>query len=319
MKRIGVLTSGGDAPGMNAAIRAVVRKSISHEIEAVGIYHGFEGLIEGNMQEMKTGSVGDIIHRGGTILYSARSERFPTEAGQKLALEQVKANNLDAIVVIGGDGSLFGAKSLHEQGIPVIGIPATIDNDLAVFDRTIGFDTALNTVIESIDRIRDTASSHERTYVIEVMGRNAGDIALYAGVAGGAESIIIPERDTDFADVVARLERAERRGKKHSIIVLAEGVAEGFKYGRKVEEATGLETRVSVLGYIQRGGSPTAADRVLASQLGGLAVDLLLEGHTGKIVGLAENKLVAKDFDDILLVERKINDYMYYLSNQLSI
>src|SRR5699024_9532664 len=220
-----------------------------------------------------------IIHRGGTILYSARSERFPTEAGQALALDQIKANELDALVVIGGDGSLFGAKSLHEQGIPVIGIPATIDNDLAVFDRTIGFDTSLNTVIESIDKIRDTASSHERTYVIEVMGRNAGDIALYAGVAGGAESIIIPERDTDFNDVVARLERAERRGKKHSIIVLAEGVDEGFKYGRKVEKATGLETRVSVLGYIQRGGSPTAADRVLASQLGGLAVDLLFEGN----------------------------------------
>src|SRR5699024_2721732 len=246
MKRIGVLTSGGDAPGMNAAIRAVVRKAIYHDIEAFGIYHGFEGLIEGDMKQLTTGSVGDIIHRGGTILYSARSERFPTEAGQALALDQIKANELDALVVIGGDGSLFGAKSLHEQGIPVIGIPATIDNDLAVFDRTIGFDTSLNTVIESIDKIRDTASSHERTYVIEVMGRNAGDIALYAGVAGGAESIIIPERDTDFNDVVARLERAERRGKKHSIIVLAEGVDEGFKYGRKVENATGLETRVSV-------------------------------------------------------------------------
>lgn len=319
MKRIGVLTSGGDAPGMNATIRAVIRKSIYHDIEAFGIYHGFEGLIEGNMEQMTTGSVGGIIHHGGTILYSARSERFPTEEGQALALKQIKENELDALVIIGGDGSLFGAKSLHEQGIPVIGIPATIDNDLAVLDRTIGFDTSLNTVIDSIDKIRDTASSHDRTYVIEVMGRNAGDIALYAGVAAGAESIIIPERNTDFNDVVTRLERAERRGKKHSIIVLAEGVAEGFKYGRKIEKATGLETRVSVLGYIQRGGSPTAADRVLASQLGGLAVDLLLEGNVGKIVGLAENKLVAKDFDEILLAERKINNYLYQLSSQLSI
>lgn len=319
MKRIGVLTSGGDAPGMNAAIRAVIRKSIYHDIEAFGIYHGFEGLIDGDIKQMTTGSVGDIIHRGGTILYSARSERFPTEEGQVLALEQIKANELDALVIIGGDGSLFGAKSLHELGVPVIGIPATIDNDLAVFDRTIGFDTSLNTVIESIDKIRDTASSHDRTYVIEVMGRNAGDIALFAGVAAGAESIIIPERETDFNDVIARLERAERRGKKHSIIVLAEGVDEGFKYGRKIEKATGLETRVSVLGYIQRGGSPTAADRVLASQLGGLAVDLLIEGNVGKIVGLAENKLVAKNFGEILLAERKVNNYLYHLSSQLSI
>jgi len=319
MKRVGVLTSGGDAPGMNAAIRAVVRKSIFHQIEAYGIYYGFEGLIEGNMQAMDTGSVGDIIHRGGTILNSARSERFPTEEGQALALEQIRRHELDGLVIIGGDGSLFGAKKLAEQGIPVIGIPATIDNDLALFDRSIGFDTSLNTVIESIDKIRDTASSHERTYVIEVMGRNAGDIALYAGVAGGAESIIIPERDTEFADVVARLKRAEQRGKKHSIIVLAEGVDEGFRYGRKVEKATGLETRVSVLGYIQRGGSPTAADRVLASQLGGKAIDLLLDKAHGKIVGLAQHQLVAKPFDDVLLKERKIDNYLYDLSNQLSI
>src|SRR5699024_5331966 len=238
MKKIGVLTSGGDAPGMNAAIRAVVRKAIYHEIQVYGIYYGFQGLIEGNIKPLEIGSVGDIIHRGGTSLYSARSKEFTTSEGQARAIEQLKKREIDGLVVIGGDGSLRGASDINRLGIPTVGIPATIDNDIAVMDYTIGFYTALNTVIDAIDKIRDTATSHERTYVIEVMGRDAGDLALYAGLAGGAESIIIPEHLHDFESVINRLKRGHERGKKHSIIVLAEGVGDGVTYGRKIEETT---------------------------------------------------------------------------------
>lgn len=319
MKRIGVLTSGGDAPGMNAAIRAVVRKAIYHDIEMYGIYYGFQGLINGTINKMEVGSVGDIIHRGGTILYSARSAEFRTAAGQQKAVEQLKKYNIDGLVVIGGDGSIHGAEALSKIGMPSIGVPATIDNDIARVDKTIGFDTALNTVIEAIDKIRDTATSHERTYVIEVMGRDAGDLALYAGLAGGAESIIIPEKRHDFENVVTRLKRGHERGKRHSIIVLAEGVGEGFKYGREIQEATSFETRVTVLGHIQRGGSPTASDRVLASRYGAKAVDLLLDGKDGKIVGLHNNKLVAQDIAELLAEKHLINDDMYTLSKELSI
>lgn len=319
MKRIGVLTSGGDAPGMNAAIRAVVRKSIYHDLDVYGIYYGFQGLIEGNIHKMEVGSVGDIIHRGGTMLFSARSDEFRTEAGQQKALEQLHKHEIDGLVVIGGDGTIRGANELSKKGIPSIGVPATIDNDIACVDRTIGFDTALNTVIEAIDKIRDTATSHERTYVIEVMGRDAGDIALYAGLAGGAESIIIPEKRHDFDDVICRLQKGQERGKKHSIIVLAEGVGEGFRYGREIQEATSLETRVTVLGHIQRGGSPTATDRVLASRLGAKAVDLLLNGEDGKIVGLKNNSLIAQDITEVLSKKHAINEDMYTLSQELSI
>lgn len=319
MKKIGLLTSGGDAPGMNAAIRAVVRKCFYHHIVPIGVYNGFDGLIKGNMRRMELGSVGDIIHRGGTVLYSARSKEFMTEEGKLLAVNQLRKHEIDGLVVIGGDGSLKGAQSLAELGIPTIGIPATIDNDLARVDRTIGFDTSLNTVIEAIDKIRDTATSHERTYVIEVMGRNAGDIALYAGLAGGAESIIIPEIETPMEEVVSRLKNGQERGKKHSIIVLAEGVAEGFKYGRKIEELSGLETRVTVLGYIQRGGTPTATDRVLASRLGGRAVDLLLEGEKSKIVTMWKNELIPQDYEVVLQEKHEVDEYLYNLSKQLSI
>lgn len=268
---------------------------------------------------MEVGSVGDIIHRGGTSLYSARSEEFITEAGQQRAMEQLKKHEIDGLVVIGGDGSIKGARALSQRGVPSIGVPATIDNDIAGIDQTIGFDTALNTVIEAIDKIRDTATSHERTYVIEVMGRDAGDLALYAGLAGGAESIIIPEKKHDFADVVMRLKRGHERGKKHSIIILAEGVGEGFQYGRKIQEETTFETRVTVLGHIQRGGSPTAADRVLASRLGAKAVDLLIAGEDGKIVGLKNNELLAQDISDVLSRNHEINEEMYGLSKELSI
>lgn len=318
MKRIGVLTSGGDAPGMNAAIRAVVRKGIARGLEVFGIYYGYQGLINGTIKQMDVGSVGDIIHRGGTILYSARSKEFMTEAGQLQALEQLKRHAIDGLVVIGGDGSIRGAQALTKRGMPCIGVPATIDNDIYGIDYTIGFDTALNTVIQAIDRVRDTATSHERTYVIEVMGRDAGDIALYAGLAGGAESIIIPEKKTDFPEVIERLKRARERGKKHSIIVLAEGVGDGIEYGKKIEAATGYETRVTVLGYIQRGGSPTAQDRVLASRLGGYAVDILLAGESDKIVGLRHNELQAQPIAALLSQKHTIDAKMYDLAKELS-
>lgn len=319
MKRIGVLTSGGDAPGMNAAIRAVVRKAIFHGMEIYGVFYGYQGLMNGNIKKMELGSVGDIIHRGGTSLYSARCDEFKTIEGQKKAIEELKKHDINGLVVIGGDGSLRGAKSLSDLGLPCIGVPATIDNDIAGIDCTIGFDTALNTVIEAIDKIRDTATSHERTFVIEVMGRNAGDLAMYAGLAAGAESIIIPERKDDFDSVVHRLKRGLERGKKHSIIILAEGVGEGFQYGKKIEEATSYETRVTVLGHIQRGGSPTAQDRVLASRLGAKAVDLIINGEAGKIVGLQNNQLVAQDIDEVLAKKHQLKKDVYQLSQELSI
>src|SRR5699024_442842 len=280
-KKIGVLTSGGDAPGMNAAIRSVVRKSIYHGIDVYGIKNGFQGLMDGNIEKMILGSVGDIIQRGGTMLFSARCDAFRTDEGQEKAIAQLQSHGIEGLIVIGGDGSLKGAQKLSEKGFPCIGVPGTIDNDIPGTDFTIGFDTALNTIIEAIDKIRDTATSHERTYVIEVMGRNAGDLALWSGLAGGAESILIPEKQDDFQEVIDRLKRGHERGKKHSIIILAEGVGSGPDYGKRIEEATGLETRVTVLGHIQRGGSPTAADRVLASRLGAQAVDVLLEGKEG--------------------------------------
>ena len=319
MKKIGVLTSGGDAPGMNAAIRAVVRKAIYHDLEIFGIKNGFQGLIEGNIEKMELGSVGDIIQRGGTLLRSARSKDFVTDEGQQKGIDQLKKFGIEGLIIIGGDGSFRGAQKLTEKGFPCIGVPATIDNDIAGTDFTIGFDTALNTIIEAIDKIRDTATSHERTYVIEVMGRDAGDLALWAGLSGGAESILIPEKREDFDDIVERLKRGHERGKKHSIIVVAEGVGSGFDFGEQIQEATNLETRVTVLGYIQRGGSPTASDRVLASRLGAKAVDLILAGEAGKMVGIHQNKLVDQNIKDILSKEHTTNIDMYNLSKELSI
>jgi 6-phosphofructokinase 1 len=319
MKKIGVLTSGGDAPGMNAAIRAVVRKAIYHNIEVYGIKYGFQGLMEGTIEKMEIGSVGDIIHRGGTILYSARSEEFKTEAGQQKAIEQLNKFGIEGLIVIGGDGSFRGAQKLTEKGYPCIGVPGTIDNDIAGTDFTIGFDTALNTVIEAIDKVRDTATSHKRTYIIEVMGRNAGDIALWAGLADGAESILIPEKKEKFETVVQKLKRGHKRGKKHSIIILAEGVGSGIEYGKRIKEATDLETRVTVLGHIQRGGSPSAADRVLASRLAAKAVDLLMAGKAGRMVGIQQNEIVDHEISKVLYEQHTINDDMYTLSQELSI
>ncbi|AIM15873.1 MULTISPECIES: 6-phosphofructokinase [Neobacillus] len=319
MKRIGVLTSGGDSPGMNPAIRAVVRKAIFHNIEVYGIYGGYTGLINGNIKKLELGSVGDIIHRGGTMLHSARCPEFKDPEVRQKGIENLKAHGIEGLVVIGGDGSYRGAKALTEQGFPCVGIPGTIDNDIPGTDVTIGFDTALNTVIEAIDKIRDTATSHERTFIIEVMGRDAGDIALWAGLAGGAETILIPEENYDMNEIAERLRKGQERGKKHSIIIVAEGVCSGTEFAKQLKEATNLDTRVSVLGHIQRGGSPTAADRVLASRLGARAVELLIEGKGGRAVGIENNRLVDYDIIEALSKEHKLDLQLYKLSQELSI
>ncbi|MEC2054698.1 6-phosphofructokinase [Peribacillus psychrosaccharolyticus] len=319
MKKIGVLTSGGDAPGMNAAVRAVVRKAIYHEVEVFGIYHGYQGLMEGEIRPLEIGSVGDIIHRGGTILHSARCLEFKTEEGQLKGIEQLNKFGIEGLVIIGGDGSYRGAEALTKRGYPCVGVPGTIDNDIPGTDFTIGFDTALNTVIDAIDKIRDTATSHERTYVIEVMGRDAGDIALWAGLAGGAETILTPEFKYDADDLVTKLKRGHDRGKKHSIIVVAEGVGSAVDVARQIEELTEFETRVTVLGHVQRGGSPSASDRVLASRLGARAVELLLEGKGGRAVGIEKNQLVDYDIVEVLEQKHTIDKKMFDLSAELSI
>ena len=319
MKTIGVLTSGGDAPGMNAAVRAVVRKAIYHDVEVYGIIGGYAGLISGNVQKLELGSVGDIIHRGGTMLFSARCDEFKTKEGQLKGIKQLKKLGIEGLVVIGGDGSYRGAQALTEHGFPCIGVPGTIDNDIRGTQFTIGFDTALNTVIDAIDKIRDTATSHERTFVIEVMGRNAGDIALWSGLAGGAETILIPEENYDMKDICDRLKKGHERGKKHSIIIVAEGVESGIELGKKIKELTNFDTRVSVLGHMQRGGSPTAFDRVLASRLGARAVELMMDGKGGRAVGIENNKVVDHDFTEVLNETHKVDYNLLKLSKELSI
>ncbi|MDM5228885.1 6-phosphofructokinase [Cytobacillus sp. NJ13] len=319
MKKIGVLTSGGDSPGMNAAVRAVVRKAIYHNIEVYGVFGGYSGLMSGNIKKLDLGSVGDIIHRGGTVLHSARSEEFKTKEGQQKGIEQMNKHGIEGLVVIGGDGSYRGAKALTEQGFPCVGVPGTIDNDIPGTQYTIGFDTALNTVIDAIDKIRDTATSHERTFIIEVMGRDAGDIALCAGLAGGAETILIPEAGYSMDEIAERLKKGHERGKKHSIIVVAEGVCSGVEFAKQIKDTTNFDTRVSVLGHMQRGGSPTAFDRVLASRLGAHAVELLLEGKGGRAVGIQNNKLVDHDIIEILDREHTLDLDLFKLSKELSI
>lgn len=319
MKKIAVLTSGGDAPGMNAAIRAVVRKGIYHGLEVMGVYNGYQGLIDGNIHSLDLGSVGDIIQRGGTRLYSARCLEFMTEEGQLKGIEQLKKHGIEGLVVIGGDGSYRGAMALTKRGIPAVGVPGTIDNDIPGTDYTIGFDTALNTVIEAIDKIRDTATSHERTFIVEVMGRDAGDLALWAGLAGGAETIVIPEDPYQLDDIVARLKSGHERGKKHSIIIVAEGVMSGNALAELIEKHANIETRVSVLGHIQRGGSPTARDRVLASQFGARAVELLMDGQGGLAVGMRNHQVVDYSMSEAFQGSHKTDLSMYQLSKELSI
>ncbi len=316
---IAVLTSGGDAPGMNAAIRAVARTGIFYGLKIMGVKKGYEGLINGEIFEMSLSSVADIIHRGGTILQTARSKEFTTREGREKALSMMKIFGIQGLVVIGGDGSFRGARDLSGMGAHVIGIPGTIDNDIPFCDYTIGFDTAVNTVVEAIGRIRDTTSSHNRANIIEVMGRNSGDISLYAGLAGGAESIIIPEVDASVEDVCKRIMHGRNRGKLHSIIILAEGVGGAFEMAKAIEEKISVETRVTILGHVQRGGSPTAFDRILASRLGAKAVELLMEGQTSKMVGQYQNEIKDFDFDKVLASKKEFSSEIYSLARILSI
>jgi len=304
---------------MNAAIRAVVRKAIYNGLEVFGIYNGYRGLVNGDIKKLDLGSVGDIIQRGGTILRSARLPEFAQEKMQLKGLNKLREFELEGLVVVGGDGSYRGADALSKLGFPCIGVPGTIDNDIEGTDFTIGFDTAINTVIDAVDKIRDTASSHERTFVIEVMGRNAGDIALWSGLAGGAETVLIPEENYDMDEVIARLEHGIKRGKKHSIIIVAQGVTSGIKFAEELESRTNMDVRVSVLGHIQRGGSPTVMDRVLASRFGARAVELLIEGKSARAVGVMNNKIVDNSFSDILGLPHQINRKMVELSKVLSI
>lgn len=299
MKKIAVLTSGGDAPGMNAAIRAVVRKSIYHQLEIYGVQRGFSGLINREIIPLELGSVADIIHRGGTILRTARSPNFQTKKGQEKARAYLQERGIEGIVVIGGDGSFKGAKILEDMGFPTVGIPATIDNDIPCTDFCIGFDTAINTVIDAINRVRDTATSHERIYVIEVMGRDTGHIALVAGLAGGAESIIVPEVPFSIEEVCSRLLRGVKRGKRHSIILVAEGAANAVSVGEGIKRLLQMEVRVIILGHLQRGGTPTAFDRVLASRMGGKAVDLLLENKRNQALGYWKGEIRGMPYEEI--------------------
>ncbi|HCT0554487.1 TPA: 6-phosphofructokinase [Staphylococcus pseudintermedius] len=322
MKKIAVLTSGGDSPGMNAAIRAVVRKALYHNIEVYGVYQGYQGLINDDIRKLELGSVGDIIQRGGTFLYSARCPEFKEKEVRQKGIENLRKRGIEGLVVIGGDGSYRGAQRISEEckEIQTIGIPGTIDNDINGTDFTIGFDTALNTIIESVDKIRDTASSHARTFIIEVMGRDCGDLALWSGLAVGAETIILPETETDIKDIAEKIQHGIDRGKKHSIIIVAEGCMTGDMCASELTKYINVDARVSVLGHIQRGGSPTGADRVIASRLGGYAVELLLNGETAKGVGIKDNRLVATNFDEIFNTsERQINQRMLGLTEELSI
>lgn len=319
MKKIGVLTSGGDAPGMNAAIRAVTRAAIFKGLKVVGIKRGYQGLIEGDIEDMNLSSVGDIIHRGGTILRSARSKEFMTEKGFQRAMDVLKIFGIEGLVVIGGDGSFRGAQKLSESGFQTIGIPGTIDNDLGYTDYTIGFDTAVNTVVNAIGNLRDTSSSHGRANIVEVMGRHCGDIALYAGLAGGAENIIIPEVNFNMDEICKKLISGRNRGKLHSIIIVAEGVGKPYDIASEIQERTDIDTRVTIMGHLQRGGTPTAQDRVLSSRLGAKSIELILEGKKGRVVGIRENRIVDQDIDEALSIEKEIDKEMYELTKILSI
>jgi 6-phosphofructokinase 1 len=319
MKTIGVLTSGGDAPGMNAAIRAVVRAAIFNKVRVMGIKQGYNGLINGSIEEMNLSSVADIIHRGGTMLRSARSDEFRTEEGFNKAVNVLEIFGIDGLIILGGDGSFEGAKKLSEAGIPTIGIPCTIDNDMGYTDYTIGFFTAVETVVDAISKIRDTSTSHGRANIIEVMGRHCGDIALYAGLAGGAESIIVPEVEFDIDEVCKRVIQGRNRGKLHHIIVLAEGVGNAYDVSKSIIEKTGTDTRVTILGHIQRGGTPTAFDRIIASKMGSKAIELLLNDKGGRALGIKCNQIIDMDIDEALNMKKVFDMEMYDTTKVLSI
>ncbi len=320
IKTIGVLTSGGDAPGMNAAIRAVVRTALAKGLNVKGIKKGYQGLLNEEIIDMKARDVSEIIQRGGTILGTARCMEFMEEEGQKKGAEICRKHGIDGIVVIGGDGSYKGAMALVRQGINAVGVPGTIDLDIACTDYTIGFDTAINTAMEAIDRVKDTSSSHERASVIEVMGRNAGYIALWCGVANGAEDILLPEKyDYNEQSIINNIINNRKRGKTHHIIINAEGIGHSTSMARRIEAATGIETRATILGYMQRGGRPTAKDRYYASIMGAYAVDIMLTGKTNRVVGYQHGEFVDFDIEEALQMQKGINAYQYEVAHLLAI
>ena len=320
IRTIGVLTSGGDAPGMNAAIRAVVRRALAKGLKVRGIRRGYHGLLKEEIIDMSARDVSDIIERGGTVLQTARCKTMRTEEGQQKAAAICKKYGIDGLVVIGGDGSFAGAQKLANLGVNTIGIPGTIDLDIACTDYTIGFDTAVNTAMEAIDKVRDTSTSHERCSVIEVMGRGAGYLALWCGIANGAEKILMPEeKDYDEKALIKDILENKKRGKKNYIIINAEGVGDSMNMAKRIEEATGMETRATILGHMQRGGSPTCKDRVYASIMGAKAVDLLLEGKTNRVVGYKHGEYVDFDIDEALGMTKGIPAYQYEIAKELAL
>lgn len=320
IKTIGVLTSGGDAPGMNAAVRAVVRSAIAKGIKVYGIKRGYNGLIDDEVEEMNLRSVSDIIHRGGTILYTARSPEFKTEEGMQKAMNTCHRHGIDGVVVIGGDGSYRGARDLSLRGVPCVGIPGTIDNDISSTDYTIGFDTAMNTAMEMVDKLRDTTQSHERCSVVEVMGRRAGYLALQTGVAVGATSILVPEVPFDLEkDVVAKMRQTQLSGKKHFIIVVAEGVGKVDQIAKEIEALTGIESRATVLGHVQRGGSPTVMDRVRASQMGHKAVELLSQDIGNRVVCYKNDAIIDCDIYEALAMTKPFDNELYAIASEIGI
>ena len=316
---IGVLTSGGDAPGMNAAIRAVVHQACANGKKVKGIRRGYQGLLEEDIIDMQRESVSDIVDKGGTILFTARCSEFRTEDGQRKGAEICKKHGIDGLVVIGGDGSFAGAQKLAGFGVNTVGVPGTIDLDIACTEYTIGFDTAVNTAMQAIDKVRDTSTSHERCSIIEVMGRNAGYIALWCGIANGAEDILIPEQyDYDEQKIINNIINNRKRGKKHHIIINAEGIGHSTSMARRIEAATGVETRATILGYMQRGGSPTCRDRVYATMMGAMAVDLLCEGKSNRVVGFSHGEFKDFDINEALGMNKGVSDYMIKVAKDMS-
>ncbi len=320
MKTIGVLTSGGDAPGMNAAIRAVVRSAISMGMSVMGVRHGYNGLINGDIEPMNLRSVSEIIHHGGTVLYTARCPEFKTQEGVQKAVDNCKKFGIDGLVVIGGDGSYRGARELSLKGIPCVGIPGTIDNDISSTDYTIGFDTAMNTAVEMVDKLRDTAQSHERCSVVEVMGRHAGHLALQTGIAVGALAIIVPEIPCDVAVLCKKIELTRKTGKSHFIIVVAEGVEQNVSdIAKQIEETTGIETRATILGHVQRGGNPTVRDRVMASYMGNAAVNLLSRGIGNRVICYDKGEIFDRDIYEALQMKKPFDIDGYRMSDSISL
>lgn len=318
MKTIGVLTSGGDAPGMNAAVRSIVRSAEAVGIKVKGVMRGYNGLIENHFVDLDIRSVSDIIQRGGTALYTARCPKFKTEEGINEAIKNCKESDIEGLIVIGGDGSFRGARDLSLHGLPCVGIPATIDNDISSTDYTIGFDTAMNTVVELVDKLRDTACSHDRCSVVEVMGHGAGDLALQCGLAVGATSVIVPEKTYDPEAVITKIRETQKRGRNHFIIVVSEGLCDVRELAKQIEDATGIESRATILGHIQRGGSPTLRDRVVASKMGYAAVELLKNGIGNRVIALKNCEIVNYDIFEALNMSKTFDEETYLLANMIS-